>query len=181
MRYNRLLGIALLLVFILMSVWYLAMSWKPGPNDLVLLNSSGFSFVINLRLIAYDQRYPSNPTPYEWIWETEFWLENRYEKELELHVVLEIDGNSTASDMEKEIAIPSGEREKVELRSHFVTGSRSSIPQGVYRIFASAEIDRKQGVRVESYKFEWDLATGSVNHTTRTIIPDNVPGESQKI
>ena len=179
MRNSRLMSIVgvMIISLAILAVWYSSISWKPSPKDLVLLNSSGFSFTVTLTLINCGKMYPDDPTPCRWRWETEFWLENRYERELELHVVLEIDGYSAASDMRKDIIMPNRTKKRIELHRSLNTDSKTSIPQGVYRIFANTEIKRKKGNMVKTYTFEWDLATGLVNKTTRTFIPDTIPGE----
>lgn len=151
-------------------------AWKPGSNDIRIINTTGYPYTVTVQLFGY---FEDETPPWSWLWLHEFWLENRYIDALDIHLDLQVSdlngGFSTLTAID--VTVPSKDKKKVVIRGGFNTASKDILLQRAYRIMARTQIEHAQGNEIKTHIFEWELATGLINQTTKTIIPDKVPNE----
>ncbi len=177
LRAKTTIAVGIVVVFVTVTAIYLwnPFAWRPDSRDVVMVNRSGLRPSILLWIEYYEK---DRPRPYHWSWRIEFYLENKYKEDLDLEVVLQKysdDLGEWTGSSKYAILVPSKGRKKVQLGMGFNTASKDVVPQGIYRILARTELTRKSGIEVKTHDFEWELASGWVNRTTRTHIPDDIP------
>ncbi len=161
-------------VVIGLAAWYAGLPGRPGLNDLVALNTSTHPF--NTILVLEWREDLLEKSVFWQRWMATLWVENRYREDLDVLLTMRTIGPDPRV-RERQIVVPSKGREEVTFSTTPYSYSKDTLPGGEFVLTAIAELKRRKGTEVVTRTFEWQLAAGPINQTTKTIIPDKVPNE----